>query len=140
MRKLLLILGLTVLVNPKARASTDVNVVFSSATVTQVKCSTGTATRIDNASQNGGSLIDYPRIDVWIQNQSSFRAALGFDSNVSTVAGNGYAGFTLFESTYPAGQSSYDTGALPALKIWCMAYDAAGAGGINVAVVQKAKE
>ena len=115
----------------RANAYTEVvEVVRSSATVGGVVCSSGTASRIDNAGRNGLMGGGLNRAWVRIENQDSADAVwLGFDASVST-----FSVASIGEKLAAGSNAPYSIGR--DIQIWCKADDSAGAAGVLLSNAQ----
>lgn len=144
--RLLSFVGLMGLVSlHEASATTDVTVLFSSATAGMgVVITSGTARRVDN--QYGGSLssIIDPRRGFSLQNKCATASIFcGFNSLVSTVPGNGFSGWEIAGSSVSAGSVIPSFVEWPInrnVQVWCTAADIAGAAGCPFTAIQFAKE
>lgn len=119
-----------------ARASTDVQVSFSSGLVSGVQCSTDTATRIDNWNRGVQSgVIALPRMGIIVQNlDTAYNAWVSVDPvKLSSVSTSGFVG-TVIEP----GGTAY-IGANQGLAVRCVTVDAAGVNGVRLHVTQVAK-
>ena len=137
MKKFLFVLAMFSAVQAKAAGIIDVieTIQGSSATVSGVICTSGTAVQLD-VQILANQLLGYDRAWVRLQNQdASNDAFIGFDSAVSTHTGTAAARTRLGERLYSAGGSAtYNVGRLT--KIWCRAADAAGASGLALSIAQ----
>src|SRR3990167_9481 len=86
MKKILLASLLGIAFCNKAEASTDVNLVISSATTSGVCVTTGTVVRIDDKIRGTTGTINSTRIGIEVQNQDSADSIYcGYDTNVTTT-------------------------------------------------------
>ena len=114
-----------------------VEVVRSSATVGGVKCSSGTAVKLDTSVIFGVLGTGINRAWVRVQNQDSADAVwLGFDNKVSTATPNSTTAIIKFlgEKLAAGANAPYSIG--NGIPIWCKASDDAGDGGVILSFAQ----
>ena len=120
----------------KARAYDEVvEVIRATATVTTVRCSTGTAIRLDTNAANGLMGTGYNRAGVRLYNQDSADAVyIGFDSQVTSFTATTSVRSFQGEEIKSGVSAPYSIGR--DIALWCIAADAAGASGASVSVMQ----
>lgn len=123
----------------EARASTDVNLVISTAAWSGVNVTTGTVVRVDNFKFGTRPTVDSTRIGIEVQNLDSADSIFcGYDASVTTTTATVLQANSIGKEI-KSGDVVY-IGLLRQASYHCRAVDAAGSAGVWIHLEQLHKE